>query len=86
MMYWHGMGWGGWIMMTITVVAFWALVAAAVVALVRLVRTDSVRGERPKTALELLDERFARGEIDETDYHHRRELLMDHGADRRAGI
>jgi len=78
MMYWNGMGWGGWVMMTISVVAFWALVAAVVVALVRSGRGESARHERPKDALELLDERFARGEIDETDYNRRRELLTNH--------
>lgn len=81
MMYWNGMGWGGWIMMTVTVVAFWALVAAVVVALVRSTRGDAPRYERRKDALELLDERFARGEIDEDDYRDRRELLTGH-ADR----
>ncbi|MGW5193387.1 SHOCT domain-containing protein [Kribbella sp. NPDC004138] len=86
MMYWNGMGWGGWIFMTITVVAFWALVIAAVVAVVRSVRGDATRVERPKDALELLDERFARGEIDESDYHHRRELLTDHNVQRRVGL
>jgi putative membrane protein len=78
MMYWNGMGWGGWLMMTITVVAFWALVAAVVVALIRATRSESPRHDRHKDALELLDERFARGEIDEEDYHHRRDLLTGH--------
>jgi putative membrane protein len=82
MMYWNGMGWGGWIMMTVTVVAFWVLVVAVVVALVRSVNRDSVR-RPPKDALELLDERFARGEIDEADYNHRRELLTGHSIQRR---
>lgn len=78
MMYWNGMGWGGWIMMTITVVAFWALAAAAVLAVIRATRGATTPVERPKGALEMLDERFARGEIDETDYQHRRELLTGH--------
>ncbi|MFI7061728.1 SHOCT domain-containing protein [Kribbella sp. NPDC050124] len=85
MMYWNGMGWGGWIMMTITVVAFWALVAVVVVALVRSLRGSSAGVERPKDALELLDERYARGEIDEADYEHRRQLLTGHSVHRRVG-
>jgi putative membrane protein len=78
MMYWNGMGWGGWVMMTVTMVAFWALVAAAVVALVRSTRREAPRHERQTDALELLDGRFARGEIDEDDYHRRRDLLTGH--------
>ena len=78
MMYGNDMGWGGWVLMTVSVLAFWALVAAVVVALVRSGRGDTRPHERPKEALELLDERFARGEIDETDYHRRRELLITH--------
>jgi len=75
MMYWNGMGWGGWIVMTVTLVAFWALVAAGVLALIRSGRSDSPPYDRGKDARQLLDERFARGEIDEEDYNRRRELL-----------
>jgi putative membrane protein len=78
MMYGYDMGWGGWLLMTVSMVAFWALVAAVVVTLVRSGRNDTRPHERPKDALELLDERFARGEVDETDYHRRRELLTTH--------
>lgn len=80
MMYWNGMGWGGWFMMTVTIVAFWALVAAVVVVLARSIRGEAPRQNRNKDALELLDERFARGEIDEDDYHRRRDLLTGHGS------
>ena len=78
MMYWSGMGWGGWIMMTVTLFAFWALVAAGIVALVRSTHSDPAPHDRRKDARQLLDERFARGEIDEDDYNRRRELLITH--------
>jgi putative membrane protein len=80
MMYWNGMGWGGWVMMTITVVAFWALVAAVVVALFRATRGDLPRNDRQKSPLDLLDERLAEGDITEEDYHRRRDLLTGHAA------
>ena len=37
MMGWYhdGMGWGGWILMTLAMVAFWALVIVAVIAIFR---------------------------------------------------
>jgi putative membrane protein len=77
-MMWYGddPGWGGWLLMTFGMVAFWTLVVVAVIALVRGLRDDGGHG-RPAEAdpRRLLDERFARGEIDAEDYKARRELL-----------
>ena len=71
---WHyDDGWGSWAAMSIGMVAFWVLVAVIVVAVVRSLRDD---GRRPRgDALQVLDERFARGDIDEQEYRTRRELL-----------
>jgi putative membrane protein len=72
MMYWWGSdmtGWA-WVAMTVTVILFWALVIAGVAALIRYVRgTDGTTSvvSRP-TPEQLLAERYARGEIDETEY------------------
>ena len=35
MMWGNGMGWGGWLLMTLTTVGFWALVVFGIVALFR---------------------------------------------------
>ena len=35
MMWGNGMGWGGWLLMTLTTVAFWAVVVFGIVALFR---------------------------------------------------
>lgn len=76
--YHDGVGWGGWIMMTLAMVAFWGAVAFVVVALFRSTsnsgRTDRI-GRRQRGPLEILDERFARGEIDEDEYYARRATL-----------
>lgn len=77
-MMWYGNdpGWGGWLLMSLGMLAFWALVAVAVIALVRAQRDDGPR--YPGRAVDpraLLDERFARGEIDAEEYQQRRELL-----------
>ena len=66
MMGWYhdGMGWGGWLLMTLAMVAFWALVIFAVVALFRSDAPGAVR----RTPEQFLDERFARGEIDAAEY------------------
>lgn len=77
MMFWYGNGMGGWgyALMTVSSVLFWALVIIAVVALVRYV-TRSPGSGGAGSALEqspeqLLARRFARGEIDEQEYHSR---------------
>ena len=76
-MFWYGYGMSGWgyALMTISMVLFWALVIFGVVALVRYL----ARGDQQPTAWatpgQLLDDRFARGEIDEQEYHHRLEVL-----------
>ncbi|MEX2324020.1 MAG: SHOCT domain-containing protein [Acidimicrobiia bacterium] len=69
MWYWHGMGPWGWLMM----VAFWAVV---VYLIVWVVRSKATLGQQDAdTPLRLLDERFARGEIDREDYEERRQVL-----------
>lgn len=78
MMGWYhdGVGWGGWIVMTLAMVAFWALVVFAVLALFRGTQRS---GESTTTGrgdpMQILDERFARGEIDEDEYHARSSVL-----------
>ena len=72
-MFWydnHDLSAWGWVGMILGMVAFWALVAAVIVWIVRSTpRPD--RGEGRPDAQQLLAERFARGEIDETEYHDR---------------
>ena len=72
MMWDNDYGWGAWLAMSVGMVAFWALVVVVIVAGVRSLRDDSPQGDQ---ASRLLDERFARGDIDEQEYRTRRELL-----------
>jgi putative membrane protein len=66
MMGWYdGVGWGAWVIGCLMMLAFLALILV-VVALVRGSRGGFGFG-RP-TAREILDERFARGEIDIEEY------------------
>ena len=76
MMGWYhdGTGWGGWLVMLVGMVAFWGLVVWAVVVLFRDTRSDDERSEH-HDPLDTLDERFARGEIDETEYRARADVL-----------
>ena len=77
MMWFNGMGWGGWLVMVLAAVAFWALVVFGVVALFKGGRSEDVYGGRrgAPDAREILDQRFARGEIDVQEYHARQEVL-----------
>ncbi len=68
---WHGdWSWWGWLGMSVTMLAFWGLVALAVVALFR--RTGETDQRSPEA---LLAERFAKGKIDEDEYRRRLEVL-----------
>ena len=65
-----GMGFGGAFMWLV-----WIAVILAIVWVVGGMRSDGAG--RVHTPRELLDERYARGEIDEDDYQRRRATLGD---------
>lgn len=87
MMGWYGEGggWGGWLLMMLFMVAFWGLVIFALVALFRGASRsggeEASRLARPDP-LQILDERFARGEIDAEEYSVRQASLRDAHHDR----
>jgi putative membrane protein len=77
---WHGMGWGsmgwgGWLIMILIVVAVWAAVVVAGIAIFRSLRKRGTVTSPTQDAARILDERFARGEIDTDEYEARREAL-----------
>jgi putative membrane protein len=79
-MVWYGnggWGWGAWIAMIMMMLVFWGAIAFIVVLVLRHGRSAPVREreEAGRDATRILDERFARGEIDEDDYRKRREVL-----------
>lgn len=68
---WHG-GWGrggGWLLMTLMMVIFWGFVIWIVLNVVR--RRPDGFAEPNRTPKDILDERLARGEIDEEEYRLR---------------
>jgi len=73
-MMWNGWGPGGWGMGFggIFMILFWVVVVVGVVALIRWLMQQQGPGERRSrgdgTALEILRERYARGEIGREDY------------------
>jgi putative membrane protein len=70
-----------WLFGVFLVVLFWALVIAALVLGIRwLIRADQrgrlqPPGPRPEDPLEILRQRYARGEIDDEEYERRRKTL-----------
>ena len=81
----HGYGhmWGGgahWIFGPIMMVPLVALIVALVVLIVR--RLGGAGGgatqvAKPTAAQDILEERFARGEIDQEEFETRRQMLRD---------
>jgi putative membrane protein len=84
MMDWYdhgGLGWGGWLLMAMMMLIVWSAIVVGAIALWRYGRRDSnMQPAEPRPlalpdARQLLDERFARGELDPDDYTRRRDLL-----------
>ena len=73
-------GWVGWLVMVLVMIAFWALLIAGLVALVRYLPSSSPATDVPAlpgagSAEDVLAERYARGEIDDGEYHRRLALI-----------
>jgi putative membrane protein len=72
-----GWGWGGMWLGPLFMIALLALLIAGIVALVRWIGGGgSDGGGRVRTAREILDERYARGEIDREEYQRRRDDML----------
>ncbi|MBI3452368.1 MAG: SHOCT domain-containing protein [Rhodospirillales bacterium] len=80
--FWHpGWGWGHMYFGGLMMIAFWVTLIVLVVLLVRWLSgagggTSSALPAR-RTPLDILQERFAKGEIDRQDYEERKKLLSD---------
>ena len=69
----HG-GPGWWIAMIAMMAIFWAVIILGAVSVARGTANGSFNRRR-QTPSEILDQRFAEGEISTDEYHTRRELL-----------
>lgn len=70
---WMGWGWGGMWFGPLFMLAALAVLVAFVVVLVRWLGGDRAVPSAPRTARDILDERYARGEIDREEYLKRRD-------------
>jgi putative membrane protein len=71
-------GWGGMFLGPLFGILFIAAIAVAIILVIRAIG-GGVESRRPRsgggTALDILDERFARGEIDIQEYEDRKRVL-----------
>jgi putative membrane protein len=82
MMWGYGFGWG-WVLMSLGMILWIALLVVLVWALIRWLNTRTSTPASPPssavqsgpTALEILQQRYARGEIDTATYEQMRERL-----------
>jgi putative membrane protein len=91
MHHWRYDGWGAghWLAMGFGMLLFWALVVTGIVLLVRYASSNRTIGAGPGVPMEkptgpgrpspreILDERYARGEINDEEYRSRRDTLAD---------
>ncbi|HEY8677852.1 MAG TPA: SHOCT domain-containing protein [Candidatus Dormibacteraeota bacterium] len=75
MMNWYGSG--GWFWMSVWMVVFWAVVIGVVVWVVRQFSRTSIGSVQGSSAITILEERFARGEIDKVELEQRKAVLRD---------
>ena len=53
-------------------IIFWIILIVAVVAIFRWLMDNRSSGSQSKSALDILNERYARGEIDQQEYERKR--------------
>ncbi len=75
---WHyGMMGGGWgiVMMMISMVLFWGLIIGGIVLLVRFIFPSSVI-KPSQDALDILKQRYAKGEIEKQEFEAKRKDIL----------
>ena len=71
----HDMMGGGWFMGLIMLLIVLAVVVVAVLIALKLAGVSGEGGSTSRSALEILQERYARGEIDKAEFDERRRTL-----------
>ena len=85
MSFWNHMGWGPgwWILGSFLWLGFWIAVVVVIVSLVRGRHHHHHEAGQPTSALRLLEERYARGEVTREEFLERRAVhrlqRLEHG-------
>ncbi len=85
-MMWYGYGWGGMLLMLLSMLLWFAVLGLLVWAPVRWLTVHAPSSGSPPSgstgpsAIEILRQRFARGEIDTTTFEQMRERLEGSGS------
>ena len=74
---WGGWGWGGMVLGPAMMILFVAGAVAVAILVVRWLSPGIGRASGARTAIDILDERFARGEMDRAEYEERKRVLSD---------
>lgn len=72
-----GWGWGHMIFGGVMMLLFWGAIVLLVVLIVRWFLGAGSQPSASKTPLDILKERFARGEIDKQEFEERKRALSD---------
>ena len=75
-MYWHDMAWWAWAPMTIGMIIFWVSWRGWPFASCPV--KEAIGHPQSGSARQILDARFARGEVGASEYEHARRLLERH--------
>jgi putative membrane protein len=71
--YGWGIGFGfGWFLM----ILFWVILVLGVVYLIKLIAVGAKKGEKEETALDILNKRYAKGEINREEFEKIKNDLM----------
>lgn len=73
--YMHNMGAGGWIFGPLMMILIIALIVGVVVLVLRWMGIANGAGNRRDRAIDILNERFAHGEIDLKEFENRKRAL-----------
>ncbi|MGC2459198.1 MAG: SHOCT domain-containing protein [Gallionellaceae bacterium] len=73
----NGYSWGGMAFGMVSMLLFWVFLVAAVVIVIRYVWGTGISSERrqEKTAVDILKERYARGEIEREEFEQKKRDL-----------
>ena len=90
MMWGYGFSWGGMFLMMVGTTLWIALIVVLIWALIRWLNRKTTPSVLPYTstppsgpsALEILNQRYARGEIDTATFEQMRERLVGHAANK----